>query len=131
MSTIRTSSIRRSHEHFEPEVSDDPQVQKRLRAHLEQIDFMAFAANREALGQDMGVVDTAHIQRLAIATAHARAAWVRKAMAISESSKLPTPLLVQDLADAKAAFEELSDAYEGLRRMIERGYITFTPLATR
>jgi hypothetical protein len=131
MSLIRTNTVRRSHDHFEPEVSDDPQVQRRVRAQIEQMDYTAFAANREAVGHDLGVLDPAQVQRLAIAAAHARANWVSKALAISENATLPSPNLIDDLAHARSAFEELSSAYEGVRRMVERGYITFTPLAPK
>ncbi len=132
MSSIRTSSVRRTnYDHFEPEMSDDPAVQKRMRAQLEQIDYTAFAANREALGHDINVLDTAKVQRLAVAAAHARAAWVRKAMAISDSSVLPTAAQVDDLALARLTFEELTAAYDGMRRMVERGYVAFNTLAPK
>ena len=72
MSLIRTNSVRRTSDHFEPEMSDDPHVQKRVRAQLEQMDYTAFAANREAVSHDVGPLDPARIQRLAVAAAHAR-----------------------------------------------------------
>lgn len=132
MSAIRTNSVRRSgHDHFEPDVSDDPQVQKRLRAHLEQIDYTAFAANREFLAHVIGPVDTDKVQRLAVAAAHARAAWVKEAFAMSEGATPPTPAQIQRLAAARMAFEELGEAYEGVRRMIERGYLSFQSLTPR
>lgn len=125
MSLIRTNTVRRVHDHFEPEISDDPQVQKRMRAQLELMDYTAFVANREAIARDVGALDVAAIQRMAVATAHARAAWVRKAMAISENSSLPNPRLVEDLAEARAAYDEIAAAYEGMRRLVERGYVAF------
>lgn len=126
MSAIRTNSVRRTgYDHFEPDASDDPQTQKRLRAHLEQLDYTAFAANREIVGQALGAVDTAHIQRLALAAANARAAWIRQAMTISEASHA-TPDQIERLYQARLAFEELAEAYEGLRRTIERGYLQLT-----
>jgi hypothetical protein len=126
MSLIRTNSVRRTSDHFEPEMSDDPHVQKRVRAQLEQMDYTAFAANREAVSHDVGPLDPARIQRLAVAAAHARANWVSKAMAISENATLPNPGLINDLANARAAFEELSAAYDGVRRLVERGYVAVT-----
>lgn len=131
MSMIRTNTVRRSHDHFEPEVSDDPQVQRRMRGHLELIDYTAFAANREAVSHDIGVLDAARVQRLAIATAHARATWVSKALAISENTVLPGSRLIEDLANARAAFEELAEAYEGIRRLVERGYVQFNAPAPK
>ena len=44
----RASSFKRqSHDHFEPQDDSDPAAQRRLRGHLEQIDYTAFASNRE------------------------------------------------------------------------------------
>jgi len=67
------------HDHFEPEAFLDPVEQRKLRGHLEQIDYVAFAANRELLGQALGPVGTAVFQRLAVAAAQARAQWVSAA----------------------------------------------------
>ncbi len=132
MSTIRTNSVRRrNYDHFEPEMSDDPQVQKRMRAQLEQIDYTAFAANREAVGHDIGALDTDKVQRLAVAAAHARAAWVRKAMSLSDNAVLPTAAQIDELLIARMTFEELTAAYDGMRRLVERGYVTFTTLSPR
>ncbi|MEI7932410.1 MAG: hypothetical protein WCI21_05065 [Alphaproteobacteria bacterium] len=125
MSLIRTNTVRRTSDHFEPEMSDDPHVQKRMRAQLELIDYTAFVANREAIARDVGALDVAMIQRMAVSAAHARAAWVRRAIAISDSSALPTPQLINDLAQARAAFEELTAAYDAIRRLVERGYVAF------
>ncbi len=123
MSLIRTNTVRRTGDYFEPEMSDDPHVQKRVRAQLELVDYTAFVANREAISRDVGALDTAMVQRMAVSAAHARAAWVRKAMAISDSSALPNNQLIEDLAGARAAFEELTAAYDAMRRLVERGYV--------
>ncbi len=126
MSTTRTSNFRRAGaDHFEPQVSDDPQVQRRLRGQLEQIDFTAFASNRDILGQAFGSIDTHKFQRMAVAAACARAAWVGAAMAAAETGHALTPEQVSRLAQLRTAYEELTEAYEGLRRMVERGYLTY------
>jgi hypothetical protein len=109
-------------DHFEPDASMDPQAQRRLRGQLEQIDYAAFAANRDLLARGFGHTDVDQFQRLALATAGARARWVAEAMAISTAAS-PTPAQIAKLAEFRIAFEELSHAYEGLRRMVERGYI--------
>ena len=126
MSTTRTSSFRRpGADHFEPEISDDPQVQRRLRGQLEQIDYTAFASNREILGQALGAVDTQKFQRMAVAAACARAAWVGGAMAAAEAGHALTPEQVARLEHLRTAYNELTEAYEALRRMVERGYLSF------
>jgi hypothetical protein len=124
MSSIRTSAIRRTSDHFEPEVAD-PQDQRRLRGQLEQIDYTAFASNREVLARMVGAADAATFQRMAVAAALARAQWVKEALALSDGTTVPTTERIARLADLRSAFEELTEAYEGLRRMVERGYLTF------
>ena len=123
MSTIQTSSYRRPRDHFEPQ-DTDPQEQRRLRGLLEQIDYSAFIANREVIGQMLPRLDAPMFQKLAVLTATARAKWVAEGLRQSESGAPSTPDQIARLASARAAYEELAEAYEGLRRMVERGYVT-------
>lgn len=128
MSTIQTSTYRRTRDHFEPQ-DIDPQEQRRLRGQLEAIDYAAFIANREILGQTLRALDPSAFQRLAVLTATARAKWVAEALRQSESGAPSTPDQIARLTAARTAFDELSEVYEGLRRMVERGYITLKPAA--
>jgi len=121
MSTIQTNSYRRQRDHFEPQ-DNDPQEQRRLRGLLEQIDYAAFIANREVIGQMLPALDPAVFQRLAVLTATARGKWVAEALRLSESGAPATPDQVARLTSTRTAYEELAEAYEGLRRMVERGY---------
>ena len=126
MSSIRTQSYRRSAlDHFEPEEDSDPQAQRRLRGQLEQIDYIAFAANREVLGAMLGAADANKFQRLAVAASHARARWLAEALALGEKGPAVSAAEAERLAGLRAAFEELGEAYEGLRRLIERGHISY------
>jgi len=128
MSSIRTQSSRRTgYDHFEPQDFDDPQLQKRIRGYLEQIDYTAFAANREILGASISAVGPETLQHMAVAAAHARAAWVKQALDIGARNQPPSYEDIDKLAHARFAFEEMSEAYEGVRRMIERGYLAFQP----
>jgi hypothetical protein len=122
MSTIQTSSYRRQRDHFEPQ-DTDPQEQRRLRGLLEQIDYSAFIANREVIGQMLPELDASMFQKLAVLTATARAKWVAESLRQSESGAPSTPDQIARLAAARTAYEELAEAYEGLRRMVERGYV--------
>ena len=122
MSTIQTSSYRRQRDHFEPQDAD-PQEQRRLRGLLEQIDYSAFVANREVVGHMLPGLDPAVFQRLAVQTATARGKWVAEALRQSESGTPSTPDQIARLTSARTAYEELAEAYEGLRRMVERGYV--------
>ncbi|QDH72208.1 hypothetical protein [Brevundimonas sp. M20] len=123
MSTMQTGSYRRQRDHFEPQ-DIDPQEQRRLRGLLEQIDYSAFIANREVLGQMVPALDPATFQRLAVMTATARGKWVSEGLRQSESGAPATADQVARLTAARIAYEELAEVYEGLRRMVERGYIT-------
>jgi hypothetical protein len=128
MSFTMTSTVRKVRDHFEPEVELDPQEQRALRAHLEQIDYAAFAANREILAKAVGTADLARFQRMAVATANARARWVAAAIALSQKPEA-SPQEVAQLTTLRCAFEELTEAYDALRRMVERGYLPTKPKA--
>lgn len=119
-----TSSTRRTGDHFEP--SDvDPQVQRRLRGYLEQIDYTAFASNKAVLGATIPHVDAERFQRLAVAAATARARWVAEAASMTEAGASLSEVQVARLAHLRSAYDELSAVYEATRRMVERGYIPY------
>ena len=128
MSSILTASTRRTRDHFEPQ-DTDPQEQRRLRGTLEQIDYAAFVSNREVIGATLSRVDLQTFQRLAVAVATARARWAAEALRLSESGSPTTPDQIARLTAHRTAFEELAEAYEALRRMVERSYLTLTPKA--
>lgn len=123
MSSIMTSSTRRTRDHFEPQDSDPGEVRK-LRGLMEQIDYTAFISNREVIGAALSIIDPATFQRLAVTVATARTKWVSEALRLSESGSPVTPDQTARLTAHRNAYEELAEAYEGLRRMVERGYIT-------
>ena len=122
MSTVQTSSYRRARDHFEPQ-DTDPHEQRRLRGQLEQIDYAAYVANKELIGQALTGLDAASLQKLAVLTAGARAKWGAEALRLAHSGSPVTADQVARLTAARIAFEELSEAYEGLRRMVDRGYV--------
>lgn len=125
MSVTRTNSFRRQNDHFEPEDQSDPQAQRRMRGILEHIDYTAFAANRSVISQALGAGDARKFQRLAVAAAAARATWVAQALAVSAAGGKMTPQDLSQLTHLRNTFEELAEAYEAMRRMVERGYITY------
>lgn len=127
MSVTRTSTVRSSSDHFQPEMNDDPQAQRRLRGQLEQIDYTAFIANREAIAATLGQVSAARFEKLAIATARARAEWTAAALALADTGRALSAAESNALTLMRETFMELSEAYEALRRMVERGYLTYEP----
>lgn len=123
MSVMATQYRRVGPDHFEPR-EDDPVAERRLRGELEKIDYTSYAANREILGQTLGKVTGADFQRLACAAAHARALWTKSALAAGAA---PDAATIEQLRGLRLTFDELSEAYEGLRRLVERGYCSFEP----
>lgn len=125
-----TASRRSINDHFEPDEDVDPKIQRQLRGHLEQIDYAAYAANRKVLSTALANLDAEQFQRLAAATAMARARWVVGAVAVTEDGQAPTPNQIDGLAHLRKTYEELTEVYDAMRRMIERGYLTYTPSRT-
>lgn len=124
--SIMTSSTRRPGDHFEP-TDADPQVQRRLRGYLEQIDYTAFASNKAVLGATVPHVDAERFQRLAVVAATARARWVAEAASMADAGTTLSEAQVGRLVHLRTAYEELSAVYEATRRMVERGYIAYRP----
>ena len=122
MSTKMTSSVRRYSDHFEPQDAD-PHEQRKLRGQLEQIDYAAYVANKEVIGQTLSGLDAASLQKLAVLTATARAKWAAEALRLAHSGSPVTADQAARLTAARTAFDELAEAYEALRRMVERGYV--------
>ena len=126
MSMTRTNAVRRTGgDHFEPDDHVDPKVQRHLRGLLEQIDYTAYQANRQVLSATLGAADAQKFQRLGLAAAVARAKWVATALAAAADGTIPNRQQVEDLAFQRAAFQELTEAYDALRRMVERGYLAY------
>jgi hypothetical protein len=122
---ITSGARHRGQDHFEPEPQIDPHEQRLLPRHLEQIDYTAFVANRETLAKAIGRIDIEKFQRLAVATAQARARWIAVALSTTETNHAPHPEQGAELATLRQSFEELMEVYEALRRAVERGYLHF------
>lgn len=123
----RVIATRRSvSDHFEPDEHVDPKVQRQLRGQLDQIDYTAYAANRKVLSATLSSLDVDQFQRLAAAAALARTRWVVAALGMSEGNQAPAPEQLRALTHLRTTYEELTEAYDAMRRMVERGYVTFT-----
>jgi hypothetical protein len=128
--TAMSSSVTRSRrlvgDHFEPDEAADPKAQRQLRGHLEQIDYTAYAANRKVMAAALGGADAQQFERLGLAASYARARWVATALAVTDRGAPPTNADIESLASLRHAYEELTAAYDALRRMVERGYLTYS-----
>jgi len=125
MSSIVSNVSHARSERFEPEPALDPSEQRKLRGHLEQIDYAAFAANRAIVAKSMGRVELSAFEHLAVAAAHARTRWVIAATAATGKGADLTQDQVVQLGGLRRAFEELTEAYDAMRRMVERGYLSY------
>jgi hypothetical protein len=124
MST-RSNVHRVVNDHFEPDELSDPKAQRALRGNLESIDYTAYSANRRVMGAALAGVDAKRFEQLALATSQARALWVAKGIAAADASRPLSAQQVEELATLRAAFEELAEVYEAMRRMVERGYMEY------
>lgn len=125
MSSIVSNVAHARSEHFEPEPVLNPTEQRKLRGHLEQIDYAAFAANRAVVAQSMGRVDLGAFEHIAVAAAHARTRWVMAATAATSKASELTQDQIAQLGMLRRGFEELSEVYDAMRRMVERGYLSY------
>ena len=125
MSSV-TRSRRLVGDHFEPDDNADPRAQKQLRGHLEQIDYTAYAANRKVMSAAIGDAEVQQFERLGLAASYARAKWVATALAVSDRGAPPSNADIETLATLRRAYEELTAAYDALRRMVERGYLSYS-----
>ena len=120
----RVSSFKRhTTDHFEPQADKDPNQQRRLRGQLEQIDYTAYAANKKILGGAIGRVEIQQFEKLALAASVARTQWVAAALAAADKGHALSRDQIEHLAHLRTAYEELSQVYDAMRRMVERGYV--------
>jgi hypothetical protein len=127
MATTHAAGVWRSNDHFEPDGGRDPKEQRRLRGVLEQIDMIASSASRQTVGKLLGQVNAQAFEKIAEAAAHARVLWVATSLAIAQEGRPFTAEEVARVAEKRRAFEELTAAYEALRRLVERGYVAYQP----
>jgi hypothetical protein len=125
MSATLSNYRRVVQDHFEPEGSQDPHAQRKLRGQLEQIDYTTFASNKGVISERIGRVDADKFQRLAVTAAEARARWISAGLEISQGPQAVTPSQIEHLAQLKSAYHELADVYEAMRRLVERGYVPY------
>ena len=125
MSSIVSGFRRPVTDHFEPQDNLSLQDQKKLRGHLEQIDYTSFASNKEMIVQVLGHSDAQRFQHLAVVAARAQAEWIAGALAVAEGGRRPSTQQIEHLQELRVAFEELTEAYDAMRRLVERGYLHF------
>jgi len=121
--TTSHGTLRSGTDHFEPSEINDPQSQRQLHATLEKIDYTAYAANRKEVAEKLGKVDIGQFERLAAAAARARCEWIEAALLVSSGPEQTNIAQTNHLAELRTTYDELTAAYEGLRRLAERSYL--------
>ena len=122
--TASYRTLRSGSEHFEPSEINDPKAQRQLHAKLEQIDYTAYAANRKEIAERLGDVDTGQFKKLAAVAARARCQWIAEALLVSSETNQPSVEQIRRLSELRTMYDELTPAYDALRRLVERGYLT-------
>ena len=61
-------------------------------------------------------------RRFALSSRHL---WPRGDHALRPGAAVPTPEQVEKLAQLRIAYDELAEVYDAMRRMVERGYLTY------
>ena len=112
-------------DHFEPDGGVDAKAQRQLRGQLEQIDFIAYQANRSFLSTALGRADAEKFERVARAAALARTQWVAAALTATDGGRAPSQEQIDKLGQMRAAYFELTEVYDAMRRLVERGYLPF------
>ena len=125
MSKSVTSSFGRTSDHFEPDLVQDPGEQRKLRGHLEQIDYTVSPANQAVIQKDIHHVTLEDFRNLALTAAKARTAWVSTAIELAKLHKALDAAQLERLSHLRGVYDELSEAYEAMRRMVERGYLSY------
>jgi hypothetical protein len=112
-------------DHFEPDGDVDAKAQRQLRGQLEQIDYIAYTANRSFLSTALGRADAEKFERVARATALARTQWVAAALTATDGDRAPSQEQIHKLTHLRVAYEELTEVYDAMRRLVERGYLPY------
>ena len=125
MPSIMTRTYRYHKDHYPPK-DIDSQEERHLRGQLELIDYTTDVANREIISSILVKFTTADFEKMAARTAQARARWIVESLRIPLTVSTATTDDITRLAAARMAYEEMAKAYEGMRRMLERGYLTLS-----
>jgi hypothetical protein len=120
---VGTLTLNESDAYSAPEMLE-PEMRKTIKARLDAFAFASFAADREVFRQALPVLKYRDLEVLVIAGAEARARWLSRALALSQTKAPLTAPQVAELAHLRDSFEELSSAFEAIKRLVERGYTT-------
>ena len=94
---------------------------RKLHKFLEEIEMGIFSANREVIRKAVPELTRESFMAFAVRVAEARARYIKAAMELSAKPN-PSPEDIAHLKAAREANDELVQAFEATKRVIERGY---------
>ena len=106
------------------QVSDREQLRSK-KHFFDELETGIRIANQEIIGACVPDLNKKKIHAFAVLVSRLRASYIALAfkMCTSGEDGEPDPALIESLRTRREMFEEARDAYEALRRAIERGYI--------
>lgn len=107
------------------ETLDDDRLLARQQKFLQQIERTIRAANREIIHKHLPAISADDVTRLAVVVAELRARYLdsAKRMAERDQGVAPDASEIAKLARAREHYDEVTHAFEALKRAIERGYV--------
>jgi hypothetical protein len=105
--------------------ADDTGFPARQQRFLANVETMTRAANREIIHRHLPAVTADTATRMAVLVAELRARYLEAAMRLvdREGGVAPDSGEMAQLARAREMYDEAVQAFEALRRAIERGYV--------
>lgn len=101
----------------------DRESQRKLQKFLEEVEMAIFSANREVMKKAVPELTRDSFMAFAVRVAEARARYLKIALELSAIAN-PTAEDISRLKAAREANDELVQAFEATKRVIERGYTT-------
>jgi hypothetical protein len=100
-----------------------------LAAFRDEVEMAIFNANTEIIDRETPGFTRDSFMKLAIAVAEARARYIKVAIEVAAvAGKTPPREMIDALAEARRAYDEILHAFQAVERAIERGYISVAKL---
>ncbi|MCH8037201.1 MAG: DUF1028 domain-containing protein [Proteobacteria bacterium] len=114
-----------------PDGISDRQHLRAEQIFFEELEQGIRTANREIIGARIPDLNKDTIHAMAVMVGRLRASYLEMAfkMSAAGSGTEPDASFVEGLRTRRQMFEEARDAYEALRRAVERGYIEIPGIA--
>jgi hypothetical protein len=103
----------------------DRDSQRKLQKFLEEVEMAIFSANREVLKKSVPELTRDSFMAFAVRVAEARARYLKIALELANKTN-PSADDIAHLKAAREANDELVQAFEATKRVIERGYTTLS-----